>query len=710
MPQKQKRALSQLIQFDRYSNWNASKNRREDHGEHVDRQFDMHLAKYLNKGRFMSYHKRKDFARDPDFVERMLEKSRKATKEYKILGSQRAAQFGGVPVLRKNTRIYNCAFSFSDRLRFFQEALWIALCGTGTGFSIMPHQIVKYPSIQAPVTGLAHGDRVFRIPDTIEGWGDALGMLIGSYMLPNQEYVSFDYSLIRPEGAPLSHGMGKAPGPEKLKEVLERIRSKLDGVLQSDFAEYTNSFDLRFKKLRKLRPFDALEISMMSMDAVVAGGTRRTASICVFDPDDHTTRDCKLSPDWFEKKPWLSNSNNSALLVRGGTDEEVFKELIEQSKKSFGDPGIYWANFKDTGPNPCCEIGFYPVSPSNGKTGWGFCNLSTINVAACETQKDLIDAAKMAAVVGTLQAGYTDFGYLGEETEEIARHEALIGVSMTGIMEKPHLVYDKITMMRAANAVVFTNQQMAKALGINKAARATCVKPEGTGSLVLGTSSCGIHPPHAKRYLKRVKMGVSDAAFKHYEKHNPECVEYDLYSKKDGYICFAIEESETAIIRGKDTALQQLDRVKFLKKYWVDKGHCPERCLDPRVENNVSNTISVEEEEWPALTDEMFKSQDLLAGVSFSSPYLDISYHNTPNVAVRDVEVPPDFFIGQAPWPWAKDKSTQKESEKLAYIAAKWEACRKSKPIDFKDINDDSKEGIKITETVACGGGACEVV
>ena len=375
--------LQEYVFASRYSRYVSRLRRRETFEEAVDRVMDMH---------------RVHFARKHMMVEDLLREVSQAMKKRLVLGSQRALQFGGEPILNKNARMYNCTTSYCDRPRFFQEALWLLLCGCGVGFSVQRHHIARLPLAEQP----AGESELFIIPDSIEGWADALGALVSSYFTTEQPFpqffgkkVEFDYSLIRPKGSPITGASGKAPGPKPLKRSLELIRGILERVTAGGPS--------------RLRPIDAYDMVMHASDAVLSGGVRRSATICLFSPDDEEMARAKTG-NWFVENPQRARSNNSALLLRDQTEKQRFLELM-QSVREFGEPGFVWADDRDVTYNPCVEIGLFPQL--DGVSGWAFCNLCEINLGAIDSEEKFAEAARAAAILGSLQADYVEFGYLG---------------------------------------------------------------------------------------------------------------------------------------------------------------------------------------------------------------------------------------------------------------------------------------------------------
>jgi len=462
-------ALQEYTRFSRYAKYLPSKGRRETWIEQVVRVFDMH-HQYLDVDKYEL------LKSDLNFVKKMVLQKR-------ILGSQRALQFGGDPILKKNARLYNCTVSYCDRPRFFQETMWLLLCGCGVGFSVQRSHIANLPQIES-ITG---DDMVYQIPDSIEGWADAIGVLLSSYFVgdtaPFPEYhghrVVFDYSLVRPAGSPLSSG-AKAPGPDKLHESLDNI---------------AHMMDILTKHQSQLKPINAYDIVMFSSEAVLSGGIRRSATICLFSPDDIDMVNAK-SGSWRRDNPQRARSNNSAILLRKTTSKDMFSDLMSRVKE-FGEPGFVWVDDIDALYNPCVEIGMYAkldltdefrsefsdevhIQGNNDQlSGWQFCNLCEINMKKATTPEKFLMACKAAAILGTIQCTYDNFDYLGKISSLIARKEALLGVSMTGMSDMPDIAFDPQLQRQGARLILKENERIAGILGINVCARACCVKPAG---------------------------------------------------------------------------------------------------------------------------------------------------------------------------------------------------------------------------------------
>ena len=596
-----KKALSDYVFTTKYANYLPEEKRRETYAEAGKRMFDMHREKFGADA-------------DPKILS-AIDKAEEAFLGYRILGSQRAFQFGGPPVLKKNARLYNCSGSPCDRVDFFKECMWLLLCGCGTGFSVQKPHVALLPGIKAP-TGDSTSTMV--IPDTIEGWADALGSLVESYF-NGSEAVSFDYTQIRPQGSPLSSGSGKAPGHKPLEQALERVRGVMDRCLAAGQT--------------RLRPIDAFDIVMHSADAVLSGGVRRSATIALFSKDDEEMMKAKIG-GFMAENPQRARANISAVLVRGETTKAQFEEMVRYAQE-YGEPGFLWVDDISHMCNPCAEVGFYPYN-EQGVSGWQFCNLSVVNVAACKTREDFYSACEAASLLGTLQAAYTNFDYLTEATSDITKRESLIGVSMTGIMESAWILQPEI-LARGADIVKEVNEGLATVLGINPAARTTTVKPEGTSSCLLQTSS-GIHPHHARRYFRRAQANEMEAPLKFFEHHNPRAVDRSVWSASgtDRVVTFPVEAVDADWVAREMTALDLLAAVKMVKENWVDVGARPERAASPGVSHNVSNTVRVEQKEWDEVADFIFKNQQSFSGVTLLRASGDLDYPQAPFSEVLD--------------------------------------------------------------------------
>ena len=551
--------LSEISTFMKYAKYQQYLERRETWNEIVTRNMEMHLKKY------------------PQLTDEIKEVY-KLVYDKKILPSMRSMQFAGKPIEISPNRVYNCAYLPIDDIRAFSETMFLLLGGTGVGFSVQKHHVEKLPEIRKP-----NSDRKRRylIADSIEGWADAIKTLTKSYFSGSPR-VEFDFSDIRPKGARLVTSGGKAPGPQPLKECLIKIEGILDSKHNGD----------------KLSPIEVHDIVCHIADAVLAGGIRRAALISLFSADDDEMIACK-SGAWWELNPQRGRANNSAVLIRHKVTKEFFIDLWKRVELSgAGEPGIYFSNDKDWGTNPCVEISLRPFQ---------FCNLCEVNVSDIESQADLNNRVKAAAFIGTLQAGYTNFHYLRDVWRRTTEKEALIGVGMTGIGSGVVLNYN---MSEAANIVKEENARVAGIIGINKAARTTTVKPSGTSSLVLGTSS-GIHAWHNDYYIRRIRVGKNEAIYSYLALNHPALVEDEYFRPHDTAVIGIPQKAPAGSILRTESALELLERVKRVRKEWIESGHRTGSNM-----HNISATVSLKPEEWEPVGEWMWENRDAYSGLS----------------------------------------------------------------------------------------------
>lgn len=570
--------LSEITIYLKYAKYDPILQRREVWEEIVDRNKNMHINKF------------------PSLKDK-IEENYKLVYEKKVLPSMRSLQFSGKPIEINNARIYNCAYLPIDDYRCFSEIMFLLLSGAGVGYSVQYHHIEKLPEIKIPLKS-----KRYLIGDSIEGWADAVRMLLKSYLTGSAK-PEFDFRDIRPKGARLITAGGKAPGPEPLKECLFQIQKILD----------------RKENGSKLTSLECHDMICHIADAVLSGGIRRAALIALFDLDDEDMLTCKFG-SWWELNPQRGRANNSAVLLRHKITKGEFLELWKKIEFSnSGEPGFYFSNDKDWGANPCCEIALKPYQ---------FCNLCEINASNIESQEDLNNRARTAAFIGTLQASYTNFHYLRDIWRKTTEKEALIGVGITGIASGEILKYD---LTEAANIVKEENEIIAKLIGINKAARTTTIKPSGTSSLVLGTSS-GIHGWHDKYYLRRIRVGKNESLYTHLIIHNPELVEDDFFKPNiQAVISVPQKAPENAILRS-ESALELLERIKHFYSKWVSPGH-----RKGENNNNVSATISLKENEWDEVGEWMWNNREYYNGLSVL-PYDGGSYIQAPFESISEEE------------------------------------------------------------------------
>tara|TARA_R110000824_G_scaffold301215_2_gene489231 strand:- start:1043 stop:2899 length:1857 start_codon:yes stop_codon:yes gene_type:complete len=556
---KASKILSDITVHMKYAKFLPRKRRRETYEELVTRNKKMHIKKYPQlKGE--------------------INEAYKYVYDKKILPSMRSMQFGGKPIAVAPNRIFNCAYLPIDDVRAFGEIMFLLLGGTGVGYSVQAHHVEELPEIVKP-----SGKRTYRylIGDSIEGWADAVKALVTSYFRGTSK-LRFDFSDIRPKGSRLVTSGGKAPGPQPLKECLVKLEGLLEAKENGD----------------KLRPIEVHDMVCHIADAVLAGGIRRAALISLFSADDDEMISSKTG-GWWEKNPQRGRANNSVVLMRHIITKEFFMDLWHRVKASgAGEPGFYFTYDKDWGTNPCCEIALRPFQ---------FCNLTEVNVSNVASQEDFEARVRAAAFIGTLQASYTDFHYLRPIWQRTTEKDALIGVSMTGIASGRVL---KLDTKAAAKVVREENKRVADLIGINPAARTTCVKPAGTTSLTLGTSS-GIHAWHAPYYIRRLRVGKNEAIYKYLEKFHPELVEDEYFRPHDTAIIQVPQKAPEDSILRSESALKLLRRVKRISTQWVKPGHGRGQNM-----HNVSATITIKENEWDRVGEWMWENRSCYNGLS----------------------------------------------------------------------------------------------
>lgn len=647
------KAISDYIHAGKYARYVSGLLRREVYVETVGRVEGMHLQQYP--------HLASEIKEAFDLV-----------REKRVLPSMRSMQFGGPAILANQNRIYNCSFSLIDRPEAFSEALFLLLSGCGVGYSVQFDHIEKLPSI-AYLDQKAVRHHV--IEDTIEGWADALKALVQSFL--DGVNLEFSYHLIRPAGSPLRTSGGRAPGHLKLKEALERIRSVLSAA-----------------QGRKLRTVECHRIMCHAADAVLSGGIRRSAMICLFSLDDSEMMQIKTG-NWWATEPWLANANNSVVLKRDEVKKKQFKRIFGMTRQ-WGEPGFYFTSDYDYGTNPCCEIGLNPkltitekeqaklaargvsVKIGDTYTGWAFCNLCEINAAKFDSYEDFERAAKAATLIGTLQAGYTKMPYLGWISETLAEREALLGIGMTGMLDAPHISCNPEYQRKIALKIKGWNAEYAALIGIQPAARTTCVKPSGTTSLELGCVGSGHHAHHARRYIRRVTADELEYVFQAFKAANPHmCVR-----KPDGkyVIEFPVEAPAGATVKADLGAIQFLDMVKSTQQNWVLPG-TSDTSPSPGLNHNVSNTVTVRPDEWDKVADYLWENREFFTGVSLLASTGDKDFAFAPN---EEVITPAD--------------------------EARWNAILEGyKPVDYTSIVEQG-DNTDLSGEVACAGGVCLIV
>lgn len=540
-----------------------------------------------------------------------------------VFPSQRSTQFAGVAIERNNMRMYNCTASYVDRVRFFAEGFWLLMSGCGVGFSVQKHHIAKLPALISKDQRDSRLKKIHVVEDSIEGWAEAVNFLMKSYLPVNDDEaghcISFHYDQVRPEGAPISIG-GVAPGPKVLETAIEKVRSILDDAVNQGQS-----------RLKSIQCFDIF----MHISHAALLSSRRAATIALFSPDDEEMMTAKTGT-WWQDNPQRAYANISAQIVLDGLEKkDTFIKIIDNAKQ-FGEPGFFFASDKDFATNPCGEIGLYPTyknEDGSTETGWAVCNLNEIVVAKIKDAAELKAVCRAAAFLGTLQASYTKTGYLGETTKKIIERDALLGVSMTGIMSAPDLIFDEFLLKGCAQVVMDENEQTSRKIGINSALRATTIKPSGNSSTVAGCSA-GIHPYHAKKYIRTMRINKINPIWREIVGQLPDVC--DDRDPQVGIVSFACEAPAGAIVRKDLSAADFLKKVEFIQRYWV----APTTKLREKdqfgLTHNVSNTCTVKADEWDDLINRIWKLRDNVKGISLLSDYGDHVYENAPYQTVED--------------------------------------------------------------------------
>ena len=610
--------LSNITVHMKYARYLEDKKRRETWDELVTRNKQMHQKKY------------------PHLYDD-IEEAYKLVHDKKVLPSMRSLQFSGKPIEISPNRIYNCAYLPVDDWRAFGEILFLLLGGTGVGYSVQSHHVEELPEIKKPNPGKI---KRYLVSDSIEGWADSVKVLMKSYFRGTAT-LDFDFSDIRPKGSQLITSGGKAPGPEPLKNCLRHIKSILNEKSDGD----------------QLRPIEVHDIVCYIADAVLAGGIRRAALISLFSADDDEMIASKYG-NWYELNPQRGRANNSAVLLRHKVDEEFFFQLWEKIKLSnSGEPGIYFSNDKDYGTNPCCEIALRPFQ---------FCNLCEVNASTVEGQEDLEARIRAATLIGTLQAGYTNFHYLRSVWQRTTEREALLGISLTGIASNK---IQDLDVKAAAKAARQKNKEVSSLIGIKSAARVTTIKPAGTTSLALGCSS-GIHAWHSQHYIRRIRVGKNEPIYGYLLKNHPELIEDEYFRPHDTAIISVPQKAPEGATLRDESALDLLQRIKWFSKNWIKPGHSKGQNT-----HNISATISIKDNEWETVGRWMWDNRGCYNGIS-CLPYDGGSYVQEP----------------------FEECSEETYEEMMKHL----------KDVDLTQISE-TEDNTDLKGELACAGGSCEI-
>jgi ribonucleoside-triphosphate reductase (thioredoxin) len=629
------RLLSDIIHWDKYAAFLPDEHRRETHTETTHRCRDMHRDHYQGLG-----------------VEAEINEAFEYVQQEKVLPSMRSFQFGGPAIERNPARMYNCSATHIDSVEAFAEGMFLLLSGCGFGYSVQSNHVNKLPVVQ----GVQSSTRRHLVADSIEGWADAVKTLLECYFYGRRKPV-FDFSDIRPKGSLLITSGGQAPGPQPLITALGHIERVLQGATG-----------------RQLTTVECHDILCYEADAVLSGGIRRAAMISLFDLDDvpmiksksnfevisiskpellvnligqQTYHITYLDPCtgeektvnnltfygeyekeaermlveehklvWWKVEPQRGRANNSAVIVRKKLTRKRFNTFYDLvMENGSGDPGFMFTDDPDWLINPCGEASIRPPGM--------FCNLTTLNADGVESQHDLNMRARMASRIGVLQAGYTHFHYLRPFWQDLTEEDAQLGVSITGIASGD---IDHLDLAEAAMHATDEAHTFAKRVGVNVAARVTLIKPEGTTSLKLMTSS-GAHDFFARNYFRRVGMTKGDPLHVWADEFVPEWVEQSVADPTGNsyFIRIPIAAPEGAKVADEATLQDFLDRVDWLQRDWVALGH-----FKGVNSHNVSATAYVRgADDWELLRHWVWDRRHKITGISVL-PVDDNTYVQAP--------------------------------------------------------------------------------
>lgn len=586
--------------------------KKETWDQSIDRVMEMHW-RHLADDMTISDSSLDDLSKEMSFAEKLY-------RNQVILGAQRALQYGGNTLLKHHARNYNCAGSYANRISFFQELMYLLLCGSGTGYSVQKVHVNQLPKMKGVDMSK---QTTYVIDDSIEGWSHAVNALIESHYFGLPEVV-FDSSRVRPKGAFITGGF-RAPGPEPLMKCLSKM-GKVLGKIRG----------------RKATPFEVHRLACLIADAVISGGIRRSALLCQFDADDREMLTCKTG-GWFSEFPELARANNSAIILPS-TPKEVYENIFS-SIKQFGEPGIIFSFHPDIVYNPCVEVSGYPQIEINGEIqyGWFFCNLTEINGSKIKNKEEFFDACRGASVLGTIQASYTSFKVLTEASRLIAERDALIGVGITGMCENPEILFNPEIQDEGARLVQKTNVKMAGIIGINPAARCTVVKPSGNSSQLLGCTSSGIHKFPFKRFIRNIQAANTEQALRYVKEINPMMVKPSVYNKEvESVISFPVELDDNVLTSEYSSAIDFLEMVRMTKAHWIENGtnfdhpFYKEYPKFARMRMNVSNTCMVKDDEWDDVKEYVWNNRNVFSGISFLPKGGDLLYPQAPYTSVLD--------------------------------------------------------------------------
>jgi ribonucleoside-diphosphate reductase alpha chain len=625
------------IHKSRYARWLETENRRENWEETVKRYFD-----------FFEKHLKEKF----DWKMKERKELESAVLNMEIMPSMRALMTAGPALERDNIAGYNCAAVTVNRIRAFDEAMYVLMNGTGMGFSVERREVEKLPEVPEE---LYPSDTTIHVTDSKLGWSKSFKELIS--LLYAGHIPKWDISKIRPKGERLKTFGGRASGPDPL-ESLFRFTAETFKIARG----------------RKLSSIECHDIMCKIAEIVVVGGVRRSALISLSNLTDERMRKAK-SGQWWMETPHRALANNSVVYTEPPDVNIFLKEWLSLIESKSGERGIVNRNalkkqVKRLGDrrdpdhdfllNPCAEIILRDRE---------FCNLSEIIVREHDTEKTIKEKVRLATILGTFQATLIDFKYISSEWAKNCKEEALLGVSMTGIMDNP-LTYENKNgklddMLGELNKYsVKINSEYAKAIGINPAAAVTCVKPSGTVSQLVDASS-GIHTRHSPYYIRTVRCDKKDPISQFMKDQGVPC-EDDVTKPDNTYVfSFPIKSPSHSVFRNDKTAIEQLETWKIYHTSWC--------------EHNPSVTITVREHEWIEVGAWVYSNFNEIGGVSFL-PHSDHTYR-------------------QAPY----QECGKEEYEKMSKLMPK--------NIDWDKLSEYEKEDNTIgSQELACSGNSCELV
>jgi len=602
-----RKLMSDAKFYEGYSRFIDSENRYETWEESVARVMNMHREVYSH---VMT-----------EELSSLIHEVQESYNKKLFLGAQRALQYGGEQLLKHNARLYNCSASYADRPNFFGGLFYLLLCGAGVGMSVQTHHIAKMPSIKKR----NNSAKTYVVEDSIEGWANTIDVLLSSYFIKDGVYpeykgkkVYFDLTKIRPKGSEISGGF-KAPGADPLRTALNLCEKLIEKELAN--------------KETRLRSIVIYDICMYIADAVISGGIRRSATICLFSKDDKDMINAKTG-DWYITNPQRGRSNNSAVLLRNDTTFEEFNNFMI-SVKEYGEPAFIWTDNLDFLYNPCVEVGML-AETKDGRTGFQMCNLTEINGVESTSKEIFFEQCKHASILGTLQAGYTDFKFLKDATKEIVDKEALIGVGITGMMNNPNILFDPEIQKEGATIVKYWNKKVADMIGVNQGARTTVIKPSGNSAVLLECSS-GVHGEHSKNYLRHVQFSKDTEVAQLFIKNNPNMCEDSVWNRdRDISVAFPVTPKDGSIYKKDLLGEKQLEYVKLTQQNWIEEGTNIDLCNHPKLRHNVSNTITVDD--WDKVSHYIYDNRFYLCGVSLLSAVGDKAYPQAPFTEILSFE------------------------------------------------------------------------